>query len=205
MLLAATYPRPQNSLSPLPAAATLSIDFAGAGAGRLGSRPPPSPPPPSPPPPSPSLPTGVLLDDGGDNVTAEEGGGYYAFLLLLLPIMCVGYVCARFPGKVGLYFRYHFSHSNPHVLAFYMPKEAREEMRIALFKGDPLSDDKQQVLLEGGAAEAGDVDSTAPVQPPPAVPVNKASARVVNRPDDGDDGILDEPSAVSTSKTIERI
>ena len=105
----------------------------------------------------------MLLDDGGDNVTTEEGGGYYAFLLLLLPIMCVGYVCARFPGKVGLYFRYHFSHSNPHVLAFYMPKEAREEMRIALFKGDPLSDDKQQERLSTASFQPARVGHRRPL------------------------------------------
>ena len=69
MLLAATYPRPQNSLSPLPAAATLSIDFAGAGAGRLGSRPPPSPPPPSPPP---SVLAGFTLGGAGNIPTGDS-------------------------------------------------------------------------------------------------------------------------------------
>ena len=53
----------------------------------------------------------------------------WALLLLLLPVLCLGYVCFRYPSNVGLWFKYRFSHSNPVVILLYVPKEAREEMR----------------------------------------------------------------------------
>ena len=44
-------------------------------------------------------------------------------------MLCLSYVCFRYPTNVGLWFKYRFSHSNPIVIFFYVPTEAREEMR----------------------------------------------------------------------------
>ena len=89
--------------------------------------PPPSPPSPPPTPASPpTTPTDI------DNSNLEDpimNSSAWALLLLLLPVLCLGYVCFRYPSNVGLWFKYRFSHSNPVVILLYVPKEAREEMR----------------------------------------------------------------------------
>ena len=56
-------------------------------------------------------------------------GSAWALLVLLLPLLCLSYVCFRYPTNVGLWFKYRFSHSNPIVILLYVPTEAREEMR----------------------------------------------------------------------------
>merc|ERR1740139_946381 len=85
----------------------------------------PSPsPPPSPsqpigifrlPPTSPPLaPTGLITPPTNSNVEGSEGNSpAWAALVLLLPILCLGYLCFRYTGNVGLWFKYRFSHSNP--------------------------------------------------------------------------------------------
>ena len=53
----------------------------------------------------------------------------WAWLVLLLPVLCLGFLCFRYPSNVGMWFKYHFSHSNPRMIIFYVPVERREEMR----------------------------------------------------------------------------
>ena len=101
----------------------------------------PSPsPPPSPsqpigifrlPPTSPPLaPTGLITPPTNSNVKGSEANSSaWAALVLLLPILCLGYLCFRYTGNVGLWFKYRFSHSNPICLLLYVPKEVRAEMR----------------------------------------------------------------------------
>ena len=90
--------------------------------------PPPSPPSP---PPAPASPPTSPTDIGtlGSNVENSMNGSAWALLVLLLPLLCLGYVRFRYPSNVGLWFKYRFSHSNPIVIFFYVPTEAREEMR----------------------------------------------------------------------------
>ena len=89
--------------------------------------PPPSPPslpPPAPPPKSPSD-FGSLTKETGDAMNRAA----WAWLVLLLPVLCLGFLCFRYPSNVGMWFKYHFSHSNPRMIIFYVPVERREEMR----------------------------------------------------------------------------
>ena len=90
--------------------------------------PPPSPPSP---PPAPASPPTSPTDIGiiGSNAGNSMNGSLWALLVLLLPLLCLGYVCFRYPTNVGMWFKYRFSHSNPIVIFFYVPTEAREEMR----------------------------------------------------------------------------
>ena len=56
----------------------------------------------------------------------ERNSSAWALLVLLLPVLCLGFLCFRYPGNVGLWFKYHFSHSNPTRDA---PLRARGEAR----------------------------------------------------------------------------
>jgi hypothetical protein len=88
--------------------------------------PPPSPPslpPPASPPKSPGF--GTLTQNTQDAMNSSA----WAFLVLLLPMLCLGFLCFRYPRNVGLWFKYHFSHSNPRMILFYVPVERRAEMR----------------------------------------------------------------------------
>lgn len=83
-----------------------------------------------PPPPSP------IGDETEKSTSADDDDGLLALLVLLIllcPLGCAVYVCFRFPGRKRLYLRYRFSHSNPHVLFFYVPEEARGRMRSVLY------------------------------------------------------------------------
>lgn len=108
-------------------------------------------PPPSTPPPPPPLPPPPLLKDQKDDVTAEDDAKYASFVVLLIPLLCCCYICIKYDGKVGAYLKYRTSHSNPHVLLFYMPKEARMELAELLFG---KKTDLQQSLVSNKAGDA---------------------------------------------------
>ena len=100
--------------------------------------PPPSPPyspTPASPPPLPDV--GTLNSDKGLD-SNEMNSSALASLVLLLPVLCLGFLCFRYPGNVGLWFKYHFSHSNPTVMILYKPREAREKMRRTLADANQL-------------------------------------------------------------------
>lgn len=62
-------------------------------------------------------------------------------LLLLLPICFLLYLQYNYPGKVGLWFSYHLSHSNPRLQGLYRPREIRQAMHQQLYsKSAPLKD-----------------------------------------------------------------
>ena len=95
--------------------------------------PSPAPPPSSPYSPTPAPPP-TLLDVGTVNTdkgldSNERNSSALASLVLLLPVLCLGFLCFRHPGNVGLWFKYHLSHSNPTVMILYEPREARDKMR----------------------------------------------------------------------------
>ena len=54
---------------------------------------------------------------------------YLLLLLLLLPSLCFGCLCFRYPGNVALWCRHRFSHSSPKLMVLYLPEETRENMR----------------------------------------------------------------------------
>jgi hypothetical protein len=65
-----------------------------------------------------------------------------AALLIAIPLVGTIYVAARHgAGKVPLWFKLHFSHSNPNVVWFYLSAEERNSMRQRLCgdKGDSLA------------------------------------------------------------------
>ena len=100
--------------------------------------PPPSPPyspTPASPPPLPDVGTGNSNKGLDSN---EVNSSALASLVLLLPVLCLGFLCFRYPGNVGLWFKYHFSHSNPTVMILYKPREAREKMRRTLADANQL-------------------------------------------------------------------
>lgn len=105
-LEAIQVPKPQQA--PLPSPSTPIVAF----------QPPPLPP---------TVPTAEKSS------TDDEKLLLLVLLVLLFPIAFAMYVCFSFPDKIGLYMRYRFSHSNPHVLCFYVPREARGRMRSVLF------------------------------------------------------------------------
>ena len=55
-------------------------------------------------------------------------------LVLLCPLCFVAYAYAAFGSKWKDYLNYRFSHSNPSVSVFYMPKEARDILRAELYE-----------------------------------------------------------------------
>jgi len=104
----------------------------------------PPPPPPSPslppllPPPSPPLPTLPLslpplpaesiltpISAKGTNPTLLP---LLVLLVLLAPLIFCLQACVRFPGRVGLYLRWYFSHSRAEFVWLYKPMEFREEL-----------------------------------------------------------------------------
>ena len=55
-------------------------------------------------------------------------------LVLLCPLYFMAYAYAAFGSKWKDYLSYRFSHSNPSVSVFYMPKEARDILRAELYE-----------------------------------------------------------------------
>eukprot|EP00964_Phaeocystis_antarctica_P063422 scaffold38072_cov60-Phaeocystis_antarctica.AAC.1 len=82
--------------------------------------------------------TAVGESTGYDGVAAL----LIAALLIAIPLVGTMYVAARHgAGKVPLWFKLHFSHSNPNVVWFYLSAEERSSMRQKLCgdKGDSLA------------------------------------------------------------------
>jgi len=98
----------------------------------IPNMPPPSAPPFMPPPPPllPPLPPPPLSPDSDDDSLALL---FLLLLLLLLPVFFAIYVVVTYRGHARLYFKWRFSHSNPHFMCFYVPAERRTEMAERLF------------------------------------------------------------------------
>jgi len=100
--------------------------------------PPPSPsaPPSLPPPPLPRQQDAIQEQQEANQEIVEETGevswAIYLLLLLLVPTLCFGCLCFRYPGNVALWCRHRFSHSSPKLMVLYLPEETRENMRSTL-------------------------------------------------------------------------
>lgn len=99
-------------------------------------------PSPSPPPPTGAASTGsvgVFESESAQSVDddAKHPGAIFAYilvcLLVLCPVSCYYYARTRYgEDRVGLWFRYKCSHSNPTLPFFYKPREEMESLRQQL-------------------------------------------------------------------------
>ena len=96
-------------------------------------------PSPSPPPPTGAASTGVFESESAQSVNddAKHPGAIFAYilvcLLVLCPVSCYYYARTRYgEDRVGLWFRYKCSHSNPTLPFFYKPREEMESLRQQL-------------------------------------------------------------------------
>ena len=98
----------------------------------------PSPPPMAPPPsPAPTPPPPPAVSEEEENVSTggDDDDDLAALVLLALPVLFFLYVAVRYgpSGNFHNYINWRFSHSNPHMLMGYRPKEARDELEAQLF------------------------------------------------------------------------
>ena len=92
--------------------------------------------------------------------------------MFLCPLCFVAYGCIAFGSKWRLYLRYRFSHSEPSVSFFYVPKEARDNLRVELFytKGTTPAESEKGALstpsLQSPASRRIASHSPASLSPP---------------------------------------
>jgi hypothetical protein len=94
---------------------------------------------------------------------SDELSGGIIFLIVLLCLCCLWpiFCCcfARFKygaGKEMLWMRFLFSHSNPTLPLFYMPREDRENLRKQLYAKTPKAADDEHTSLDDEAPAAKD-------------------------------------------------
>ena len=104
-----------------------------------------TPRPPPPPPPTVATNTGGVGSFGeiesaqSVDDDAKHPGAIFAYilvcLLVLCPVSCYYYARTRYgEDRVGLWFRYKCSHSNPTLPFFYKPREEMESLRQQLYE-----------------------------------------------------------------------
>ena len=90
-------------------------------------------------------------DDDDDNDDKKKGLALLLLLLLLLiAVPFVYWICVKLQwgDKSGAYLQYRWSHSNPYVVAFYVPRERRVALHAKLYLKPPVPVDSVTDLSE---------------------------------------------------------